>query len=248
MTDPFSVTSSALPAGVRVLSFRGTEAISALYSFEMHLLVEDPTFDPAAAIGADATFTISGEDPPRAFHGVLSTLEIVNDLPHSAVVRAVLTPRLWRLTLTRHSRVFVKQSLPAMLDAVLKGAGLTGADYALELTGTYGPLEHVCQYRESSLAFLSRRMEREGVYFFFEQGDTREKLIIADDRSCHERLSKDPVRYYQVAGAGVGGGNGLHAFRGVHSSIPGSVRVHDYDYLRPTLDMTSSAPVSDTSP
>ena len=205
MTEAFTITSSALPSGTRVLGFRGTEGLSMLYGFEVHLLVEDPAFDPAAALGAVATFSIRADERPLAFHGVLSALEIVNDLARGAVVRAVLVPRLWRLTLTRHSRVFVKQSLPAILDAVLQGAGMRPEDYALKLTGTYGPLEHVCQYRESSFTFLSRRMEREGVYYFFEQGEDRERLIITDDRAVHDRLPSDPVRYYQVSGAGASG-------------------------------------------
>jgi type VI secretion system secreted protein VgrG len=118
-------------------------------------------------------------------------------------------------------------------------------DYTFKLSGDYARLGHVCQYRESRLAFLWRRMEREGMYTYFEHGDGRERLIITDDRSCHEALSGAPVRYFRVSGAGARGVRGLRSFTCKHASIAGTVRVMDYDYLRPTLDVTGEARASD---
>ena len=88
---------------------------------------------------------------------------IVHDEPDGrAFLRAMLVPRLWRLTQTFHSRIFTQQAIPDILKKTLEDGGLTSADYALQLTGQYAPEEHVCQYRESSFDFFSRWMEREG--------------------------------------------------------------------------------------
>ena len=108
-------------------------------------------------------------------------------------------------------------------------------DARFELTASYAPLPHVCQYRESHFAFLSRRMEREGIYYFFEHGDARERLVVTDDRSFHQPLSSDPVRYTRVSGAGAAGVSGLRSFTCKQSTIAGSVEVRDHDYLRPAL-------------
>ena len=35
------------------------------------------------------------------------------------------------------------------------------------------------RYKESDFDFLSRLMEREGIYYYFEQGESSEKLIIS---------------------------------------------------------------------
>ncbi len=213
MTDAFSATSSALPPTARVVALRGTEALSALYSFEIYLLVEDPAFDMAAALGADATLAVHADDGQRhAFHGILASVETVDDAGQGALYRLVLVPRLWRLTLGRHSRVFVDETAPGILQTVLHDAGFLVDDYTLRLSGTYARQPHVCQYRESSVAFLSRRMEREGIYYFFEQGEARERLVITDDRSFHAALPRDPVRYFRVAGPGAAGAAGLASF------------------------------------
>ena len=81
MRDHFSLTSSALPADARVLAFRGAEAISTLYRFEIYVLIDDPAFDMAAALGADTTLSVNREDgQPYLFHGILASLETVDDL------------------------------------------------------------------------------------------------------------------------------------------------------------------------
>ena len=60
--------------------------------------------------------------------------------------------------------------------AILDDGGLASSDYDLKLSQTYKPEEHVCQYQESHFDFISRWMEREGMYYYFEQGDSAERL------------------------------------------------------------------------
>ena len=57
-------------------------------------------------------------------------------------------------------------------------SGLTGDDFESRLTRNYPKREYVVQYAETDLNFISRLMEHEGIFYFFEQGDKREKLII----------------------------------------------------------------------
>jgi type VI secretion system secreted protein VgrG len=42
------------------------------------------------------------------------------------------------------------------------------------------------QYRETDFAFLSRLMEEEGIYYFFEHKDGEHKLVLADSKSAHQ--------------------------------------------------------------
>jgi type VI secretion system secreted protein VgrG len=247
MNDPFSAISKALPSSTRVFGFRGTEALSTLYRFELYLFVEDPGFDMGAAVGADTTLLLHREDghAPIRFHGIIAGIKTVGDLVHGALYRAVLVPRLHKLTLTQHSRVFVSRSMPEILEEVLTLSGLErGTDFVFRLSERYAPFEHVCQYRESNFAFLSRRMEREGVYYFLEQEEERERLVVTDNLSFHRPFWPEPVRWVQVTGTASKGGNGIRTFACEHTSIPGRVRVQDYDYLKPALDVSGEAPAS----
>ena len=141
--------------------------------------------------------------------------------------------------------MYVNQSMPEILEAVLERSGLRKEkDFVLRLSERYAPYEHVCQYRESNFAFLSRRMEREGVYYFFEQEEDRERLVVTDNRSFHRPFWPAPVPWVQVGGTGAQAGDGLRSFVCEHKSIPGSVRVQDYDYLKPALDVSGEAQAS----
>jgi type VI secretion system secreted protein VgrG len=88
-------------------------------------------------------------------------------------------------------------------------------------------------------------MEHEGLYYFFEHGDRNEKLCIVDHRSSHDKLADKHVRYFPLAAHDESAGECFDAFTVIHSALPASVRVADYDYARPMLDISSTADVSD---
>jgi len=173
MDDLITISSSFLPDTARVVAFRGTEAISHPYEFEIFLSLrgeEGDAFDLGDAIGAKAKLILDRTDdqlPPFVFSGVFAHVELVHAVPGHSLIRTLLVPKLWLLGLSKHSRVFTKQALPDIIQFILEDNSLGADDYELRLGG-YAPEEHVCQYRESDLDFLSRWMEREGIYYFFE--------------------------------------------------------------------------------
>lgn len=250
MLDVFNVLSPALPKGTRVVGFRGEEGISRLYAFELHLTIHPDAadgFDLANTTGEKGSLLLDRQDgrPPFTFHGIFSEASIVHHQPDGrALVRATLVPRLWRLTQTHHSRIFTQQSIPDILKTTLEDGGLTSSDYSIQLSRVYPAEEHVCQYQESSFDFISRWMEREGLFYFFEQGDAGEKLIITDSKAAHEDLVPAPVRFFSGTGADVSARECLQTLVCRRRSLPASVRLKDHDYTKPALDVSGKASVS----
>ena len=245
----FTIQSSALPAATRLAGFHGSEGLSRLYSFEVFLVMTNNVghdFNLESAVGAKASLRLEASDqgPGSVINGVLASIELVSDFATRSVFRAVLVPRLWHLTQSLHSRVFTQQTIPAILEAVLQSGGLSGGDYSLRLLGSYATQEHVCQYQESDFDFISRWMEREGLYYYFEQGDGAERLIITDSNSSHKPLGSRPVRYFPQPEGTAHGRDTFRAFTCRHSSLPASVRLKDYDYAKPAFDVSGTAPVS----
>lgn len=249
MRDFFSFSSSGLPDSTRVLGFRGTEALSRPYVFEIYLSVpseESGDIDLDDVVGAKGTLRAQREDDGEEYliHGVFSGIELVHQVGAGAMFHATLVPRFWELTQTLHSRIFTKKSVREIIEFILEDSGFSGDDYALKLYSDYEPEEHVCQYQESDLDFISRWMEREGIYYYFEQGEDCEKLIITDHRSFHEPLRKAPVPYHPVMGGDTNAGESFDSFMCRHKQLPAAVRLNDYDYNNPTLDVTGEASVS----
>lgn len=249
MADLFTLRSESFPEGARVVGFRGSEGLSRLYAFEVFLQITGPdahSFEVADAVGSKAALVVSRDDgrDPFAFAGVLSEVALLHETHERCLVRALLVPKLWHLSQTLRSRIFTHQALPDIVRAVLGDSGMSGDDYELRLTGQYRPEEHVCQYAESDLDFLSRWMEREGLYYFFEHAEEGERLIVTDNKSSHKDLAGGAIRYFPEGGKDVTAGEHLESFICRHRTLPAGVHFHDYDYGKPTLDVKGSAPVS----
>src|SRR5262249_22816649 len=125
MSDLITISSSVLPFSARVVGFRGTETISRPYHFEIFIQMKQELgeeFDLADAIGAKAKPTVDRAPlgiPPFIFAGVFGNLEILHAYDHHILVRAHLVPRLWQLSLSRHSRLFTKMKIPDIISQVL---------------------------------------------------------------------------------------------------------------------------------
>ncbi len=249
MNDLFTLTSSVLEGSVRVVGFRGVEAISRPYEIEILFTLTGPesdTFDMADAVGARALLSVDRGDPrvpPFLLAGLFGSVELLGEVGDRALFRAVLVPRLQQLALSRHSRNFSRKSLPEILSAVLQDNGFSPDDYEMRL-GSYETEEHVCQYRESDLDFLSRWMEREGIRYHFEHTEYGERVIFSDSLVHEPEALGTKVRYHPQSGQDRSAGACLRSFTCRHATLPAAVKLRDYDYTRPNLDVSGAASVS----
>jgi len=249
MNDVFTISTSGLPEGARVVGFRGHEAISRPYAFEVYVTVaseESHELDLGDAVSSKATLTLDRQDgrPPFAFHGILAEVSLIHEMGGRALVRALLVPRLWLLGQTFHSRVFTGMSIPDIIKETLEDGGLSSDEYLFKLVEQYKPEEHVCQYQESHLDFISRWMEREGLYYYFEQEDSQEKLVITDNRAAQHELESKAIRFHALTGSDVSAKECLQTFLCRHKSLPGTVKFKDHDYSKPRLKVAGSAPIT----
>jgi type VI secretion system secreted protein VgrG len=240
--DVFTLVSDILPPTTHVLTFTGVEAVSRLYSIEVLFFM--PTDDAAeldlpAALLKRASLHINRDDgtPRNSIHGVLSSIELMSEFAGDSIFRAVLVPQLWKLTLGKSSRVFAQENtpntVPTIIEKGLKVHGFGADDYALRLRRNYAPQQHIGQYKESDFDFISRLMEREGIYYYFEQGDASEKLIITDASSFHEPFVDTPVRYFPVGSDDTSQVEAMEMFRARHTALPEQIWSYDYDYNQP---------------
>ena len=185
MSRPVSVLA---PPGAEVLQFRqmdGGEDLGRLFEFNVDLISTDPEIDLGGLVGK--TMAVQLELPQggvRFFHGVIASFDQVSDLGRYAEYRAVLRPWLWRLTLRAGCRIFQNMTVPEIVKSILREHGLT--DFVENLSGSYPSQEFTVQYRETDFNFVSRLMEREGIYYFFEHQADRHTLVLADGYSAHE--------------------------------------------------------------
>ncbi|HMJ66900.1 MAG TPA: type VI secretion system tip protein TssI/VgrG, partial [Candidatus Binatia bacterium] len=179
------------PLGADALLVRSvtcTEQISRLFQIELDLISTDGEIEFEQLIGESATIRLEAvEDQTRYFNGVISRFVQTKNDGSFAHYRATVVPWLWLLTRTSDCRIFQKKAIPEIIEEVFKGHGLDS--YRLSLSGTYKPWEYCVQYRETDFNFVSRLMEQEGIYYFFEHEDGKHTLVLADSSSAHETYS-----------------------------------------------------------
>ena len=248
-SEKFSFQSKAVDEKTfGVVKFSGSEGLSLLYRFEIMLVADDPDIDMDEMLQGQATFYIHRSDGSKVpFSGILSQFDLVREVGGFYLYRAILVPRVWSLTLTKHNQIFLDKDPEEIISAVLEDGGLTSHDYEFRLQGSYVIWEYVCQYGESHYNFIARWMERNGMYYFFDQSGDFEKLIITDSKMSHAASPLGTkVTYSPVSGLET-----FHLDEAVQSlvfqrkQVPRKVLLRDYNYRKPSLEVKGHAEVSD---
>lgn len=237
------------PDTFAVVRMNGVEAISRPYRFELVLVSDDARIDLAKVLGAAATLRIlAPDDAARAtpYAGMLAEFDQLHQAGGFTFYRAVLVPRLWQLALYRNSEVYLhEQTIPEIIEGILKSARLSpGRDYALQLKGHYRPRSYVCQYQETPLAFVSRWLEREGIYYHFEQVDGIDKLVLIDDK-LGQPAQVVTVNYRPADELDVGlAPDSVRGFVCRTRMLPRTLVLKDYNHRRASLPLEVTAEVS----
>ena len=190
-------------------------------------------------MGAKAEMTWIGEEgEPRHIGGIISRFEQTGRGKRFVYYRAQLVPKVWPLTLRRDSRIFQEKTTPEILEEVLKGAGLAaGDDFKLSLSASYGPRKYCVQYRESDFDFISRLMEEEGIFTYFDNAEDKHTYVLCDDSTTCVPMSGESTLPFRESDGGLSGGEEVARFTRGAEIRPGAVVLRDYDFKKPSLSL-----------
>src|SRR5262249_42338330 len=190
-----SLTSPLGEDGLLLLGFSGTESMSRLFNYQLELASENDAIAPKDIIGQSVTWSVNHVDKePRYFNGVVS--RFVAGAPSRRglrTYRAEVVPWAWFLTRTTDCRIFQNLSTPEIITTLFGDFGFS--DYKLELKGSFPKWEYCVQYRETAFNFISRLMEREGIFYSFRHEDGKHTLVLADSTASYRDVPESPVQY-----------------------------------------------------
>ncbi len=175
-----------------VVEFTATEQISMPYHVELHLaLKEEVGFD--AVISKPAVLKIIGEDEneDRFFHGIINAFSQTGSKGPFYLYRATLVPQLWLLSLRQNCRIFQDLSVDNIIKTILEDAHIPGNSYKFSLQGSYDPRPYCVQYRETDLDFMSRLLEEEGIFYFFEHQSNNHTMVFGDGTVNYQPIPHD---------------------------------------------------------
>jgi type VI secretion system secreted protein VgrG len=211
------------------------EQVSQPFHCEISLLSESGDLDPDKILGKPLTVSLatSGTAPLRHFHGLVAEFEQVGYSERLHEYRAVTRPWFWFLTRTADCRIFQDKSVPDIFHEVCRQAGFGDLDTRL---GSYQPLDYCVQYRETDFNFLSRLLEREGIFYFFEHSENKHVMVLADDVShCKTVAGYDSVPFFPpTAQDALRERDHLQSWSFQKSFQPASFSSRDYNFEQPS--------------
>jgi type VI secretion system secreted protein VgrG len=232
------------PLGKDVLllrGFQGTEEISDLFQFELDIYSENRSIPLASIVGKRATleFPVAGS-PSTYLNGIFSSfsqggtelVETPNGSVTLAIYRGTMVPWLWFLTCTADCRIFQNKKVPEIIQQIFDDLGFK--DYKLQLSGDFHPREYCVQYRESSFNFISRLMEEEGIFYFFEHEKEKHYLVLADNPGAFKTCQACPTAYYHRLEAGAQTDELVKEFYVRQMVRPGQYALRDFNFETPT--------------
>ena len=199
-----TVTVDGQGALLDVLAFSGTEALSETFCYAIE--VTSPNLDIAAEtmLGKDASFSlhaappslsIRGFSPPalaplRTLHGVVTRFRRLSASRDEARYELTLEPHLALLDKGQQFRIYQNQSVPEVVESILRRHGLRGQDFLIDLGSTYKQHEQLLQYGESDLAYIKRLCAERGIWFSFSM-DARLKIDVVEFHDSPMHYQRD---------------------------------------------------------
>lgn len=193
------------PLGKDVLllrAFRGSEAISQPFQFDLDLISENASLKFEDVVGKNVTirlFDAAGEE--RSWNGFISRFSQGSQDRRLTGYHAQMVPWLWFLTRTSDCKIFQNQKVPDIIQTVFKNLGFH--DFEVRLYGQFTPRDYCVQYRETDFNFVSRLMEEEGIYYYFRQEAGKHTLVLTNDPAGHDPCPKQTEVRYDARGEGV---------------------------------------------
>lgn len=227
--------------GLTIVSLVGTETVSQLADYEVGAEITDASAVNFSSLPGQLLKIVwkpSDEpDHPRTFRGVVTK---VADADSAAGAPAKITlhvrPWLCLLTLNVQCRIYQSIGLSAVIDDLignLKTKTGQSFEYDVDKLSLVRPKRNYCvQYNESDFDFLSRLLEDEGVYYYF---DDSGKLYFAESSKASGAAAGRPSHPLINPSDGP-----IRTWKREQTLQTGSFVVRDYNFQAPERTFANS--------
>ncbi|SFP06233.1 type VI secretion system secreted protein VgrG [Variovorax sp. OK605] len=182
----------------------GHEALARASTYELTVLSENKAIDAKDILGRAFDVVIGFEDADGGRHerhcqGHAVRFVRAGHVGRYFEYRFTLRSWFWLLTKRSNSRILQEKKVLEVLDAVFEDSPIkrfkkTKADNVI---GTHKPRRYCVQHQESDYRFLSRLLEDEGIYYWFDAHDAPGTMHLSDASDmAHDKLPvADTLRY-----------------------------------------------------
>lgn len=237
--ENFTFAVQGAKAAFKLAKIEGAEGISFPFEYTLELVSEDADINFAQIIAKTGVvkFISEHDDVERYIHGMIADFALIDQGNRLTTYAARLVPRIWNLTQMADCRIFQATTTPDIIKKILDDAKIASDTYKIDCKETYAARDYCVQYRESDLSFISRLMEEEGIFYYFEHSADKHLLVIADKSTVHKEIGKPAKVIYQKPSGAVAAEDTVHPFTYTEGVRSGGVMVNDYLFRKPALNL-----------
>lgn len=230
-----------------VLEFKGKQAISELYHFNIEF-VSKTSISASQVINQKAQLIFAkkgGGTTP--LNGEVVSFAQLDDFDDYHRYKILLMPKVHRLQHIRKTEVFLDKSVPQVIKKKLNDNGITQVE--LDLITEHKPKEFIFQYNEIDWNFITRWMEFEGLFYYFSQDENGEKLVITDNNSTlknNQDINEIYYQSYKMGSESSSTANLVYNFELTTETLPKQVIVKSYYYEQSSKPYTSKMKIDET--
>lgn len=237
---PLAVATPLGEDALLLVGFSGEESISHLFNFHLDLIAENSTnvaFDKL--LGKRVTVKLALDNRRhRYFSGICHRLVKGHRDNLFTSYRMEMVPELWLLTRKAQSRIFQHLSVPDILKQVF-----SGIDFVFQLQGTFHPRDFCVQYRETDFNFVSRLMEEEGIFYYFQHTADRHTLVVANTPQSHVPMPQMENIIFEELHGGVRDEMRVREWERIQELRSGKYTLWDHSFELPHKHLEADEPI-----
>jgi type VI secretion system secreted protein VgrG len=227
-----------------VIRASGQERLGRLPEFrvevvgEIDMLGKPKDVDLHKLMGTRANLTMEVQGVKRHFNSYIVRAERGDRHGRYQSFDFTMRPWLWFMTKTKNYRVFQEKTVKEIIEEIIK-------DYSgkneFRLNATYVKRDYCVQYDETDFDFISRLMEEEGIYYFFEHSDSDHTMVMIDKMDSHK--SKEGTGAIKWA-TQLRYESTIMNWRSQEDARSAKAVVADHDYLAMTTKIEATKPAA----
>ncbi|OGT66042.1 MAG: hypothetical protein A3J38_08845, partial [Gammaproteobacteria bacterium RIFCSPHIGHO2_12_FULL_45_9] len=253
-------TVSGISEPLYVMYVRGEEALSEPFWFELQVQnLDQNIMTPDQVVGKAATITfnyeVAGSAKQRYVNAIVGEFsflytEIAGNSARWNTYRFRLIPEcVYKLGYNQYCKIYLKntadngQTTPntTALDAisqVFQDYGYSNVTKNITNPSQYELRDFCVQYNESALNFVSRLLEQEGIFYYFQHTQSQCTLVMQNNNTQHDTCP-DTLQYVIDAAAGIANPS-VHALTLHQTTVPYQHQVQDFNFQTPDEALTAN--------
>lgn len=226
-------------AQIVLQQFTGYEQLSSLFEFRALILCDRPSLAQQQLLAQEVSVEIEqAQGPARYLSGIVTQFKRLGRFeasPRYYQYELIIRPWLWLAKNASDYKIYQEKSVLEIFQEVF-----SAYPFAVEmrLTESYRRWNYCVQYDETDFGFLSRLMEQEGIYYWFEHSQGQHTLVLADDSAIHPSVpGQSSIAFYSPHSPSKHHEEHFFQWQAKRRIVPSRYTTDDYDLNKPQAHM-----------